>query len=138
MGQIYTDPNGTYSVVIPDEWEYVAVSHSIAFYNPNGFGALNVSSMRSPKGVPADPELVIRDFVPKHVLEGGSLRILHQAPPDEKMSVAYTAYLADDDAWRVWVTAHSDRVVTASYNCKMVSKGKEDAIVDDIIKSMML
>ncbi|WP_406697248.1 DUF3805 domain-containing protein [Singulisphaera sp. Ch08] len=138
MGQVFNDPNGAYSLEIPDHWEYEAVSHSIAFYNPEGAGALNISCLQSPKGISADPENVILNFVPKQVLESGNVHIVHKTSPNQRMSQAYTEYSIDGDAWRLWAIANSDRVVIASYNCKMASKGDENRIVDKIIKSIMV
>lgn len=137
MGQLYIDPGDAYTIVIPDEWEYTPTSHSMAFYNPDGVGALTISSMRSPKGDLADPRLVIRSFVPKRVLEDGSPQILLQDSPDGKVSSAYAEYLSGDDAWRVWVFARTGRVVTASYNCNINLK-EERNVVDKILESIVI
>lgn len=137
MGKQYIAPGDAYSIVIPDEWEYSPTSHSMAFYNPDGVGALTISCMRSPNGDPADPELVIRSFLPKSVLKVEDYQILLQVSTDGKVSSAYAEYLSGDDAWRVWVFARSRQVVTVSYNCKKNWKD-EESVVNKILDSIVI
>ena len=136
MGYAYFAPKDAFQLIIPDTWEHIASSSSIAFFHPDGVGSLNLSSMRSPRGVVPEPSAVILNFVPKQGLESQQLRIESVPCSIPAVKAAYTDYVRGDDAWRLWVFASPVTVVVASYNCRLSSKGKEDAIIDNIISSL--
>jgi hypothetical protein len=125
MAEVYIAPGNAYHLVIPDGWEFSVCRSSVAFYDPNGVGALNVSCLRPPKGIRPDTSSIALNFVPKELLESGKLSIESRGCHGE-------------DGWRLCVFATHDRAVMFSYNCRLSSEGKEAAMIDEIIASVRL
>lgn len=138
MSKAYRDPHDSYGLTIPDDWEYSVESHSVAFYHPNGVGALNVSAVRPPKGVVPKPESVILNLVSKSALEDGYVNVIALPSPHPTTRIAHAEYNEEGNAWRFWVLANDNLAVVFSYNCKLVSQGIEDAVIDEIIASTQL
>ena len=138
MAEVYIAPGNAYHLVIPDGWEFPVCRSSVAFYDPNGVGALNVSCLRPPKGIRPDASSIALNFVPKELLESSKLSIESRGSPLPNVSVAYTQYVHGDDGWRLWVFATHDRAVMFSYNCRLSAEGKETAMIDELIASVRL
>lgn len=136
MSKQYRDPRSVFSLSMPDDWEYSVQSQSVAFFHPNGVGALNVSTLRPPKGVVPRPESVILNFVSKSALESGLVHVAALSSAEPSIRIAHTEYCEGNDAWRFWAIATDSVVVALSYNCKVPSQGTEDLIVDEIITSV--
>jgi hypothetical protein len=133
MSKSYHHPGGAFSLTLPDNWDYSIQNSTIAFFQPaNGVGAINVSVM-IPAKCTVDLAEVALEFAPKSIRPELQVTDLESAAPG-----AYVEYEFKSNVWRVWTFCGKTRVLVVSYNCQSSSKGIEDSIVNEIIRSVVV
>jgi hypothetical protein len=113
-----------WSVDMPEGWTYQEAGRSVAFFNPDGVGAFNVSAYQ--KGEPVtDSDL--REFANSARLDTVSAG---------NASGFACKLLQGDKCWLKWWLRSASVMVHVTYNCNVEDQGTEQKQIDHFISSV--
>jgi hypothetical protein len=139
MPKTFLASNGAFRMLIPDNWQEEYHGSKMAFFNPDGVGALVASCVIPPTGVAAEAAKVMVDFVIDSADVDVTSTIRGSANiAGEALQVAYAAEVVGVKAWRHWVFSNKSRAVIFSYNCPLSFRGRADAVLDTIMSTVEL
>ena len=112
---------------IPPNWE-MHKEDTISLYDPkSGVGALQLSFYSTTGNAPIDIASELGSFLEdRH----------EEVTVEDRKGYAYSEIGEDGVFWRYWLLNINGKVIFISYNSEKVYKGKEDPIVDAIVKSI--
>lgn len=123
--------NDNLKITFPDDWKLEKDNEVVSLFEPKkGVGALQFSSYSPPHDIDlikVDKEL--EDFLKDKY---GVIEV--------KLANNYSYFsITDEDDlfWRYWLFKGQKAMMFISYNCEADDRGKEDKIVDEIIKSVL-
>jgi hypothetical protein len=132
-------PNQSFELVCPDHWQIENHGTQLAVFDPDGVGALVVSSMLPPSGVIPDAVKIMQQFVLEHKDAGISVTgPKSKNSSDCPSTVAHAIDVVNGKSWRHWVFTNRSRAVIFSYNCNKDFARKEDPVLETIIDSVRL
>ena len=116
-------------IIVPDNWELVDDKEIIAIYDSyNGLGALQFSFYQIPNQNKVSLTNELEDF------------LFDKYENMKVIIVDNNAYFDIEDEegiyWRYWLQEVFQKLIFISYNCEKSNRGKEDEVVNAIIKSL--
>ncbi len=137
----YFEKPGWYELLIPDQWEFDEEESPVAFWQPEGAGALQITSEQLPHRKTNDQMdcfLALKAFLKSvgHELQESSARRYS----GEGFEAASTEYLAEGGEeelyWRVWFMTNQEGLLFLTYACRKEDQDTERRDVDSIIESI--
>ena len=131
----HQEPTGAYTVALPEGWGWQLARASVVIFRvENGVGALNLSTILANANAPLRASSVLaaslNDRLP------GVVRT--HVPRGDGVDVSLAEYARGDVWWRKWVLVLGNRIVHATYNCRIGARGREDESVSRIVASIRL
>lgn len=118
-----------WSATLPAHWEVEQEEEFHIFHRPDGFGALEISTVEHDQDVSSD---FLQELAAEH-LEAG-------APPAEVKFGPFKgfelSYEVDDEYWREWYLSTGRLILFATYNCAAEDEDLEDEAVSAILQSL--
>jgi hypothetical protein len=123
--------NSELSFEYPNNWTTLKEDNIISVYDSvNGLGALQLSVYYKKEVRPTNLSEELEEYLTKRH-EDFEIVL--------KEKLAYCNCLDEENKlWRYWLFQKANNIIFASYNCYLEDGGKEDIIVDEIIKSASL
>ncbi len=134
---------GWYELSLPDHWEADEDDTPVAFWQPDGAGALQVTAEQIPRRKESDRMdcfLALRAFLSStgHELDESSSRRFSR----DGLQGACTEYSADAAEenlfWRVWFVTDQETLLFLTYACREEERELEREAVDSIVDSVRL
>ncbi len=119
----------TLSVVIPSTWYETLHDECLTLQAEQSIGALQISSYTKDSDV-TDEDL--QESADRH-LKAGAKSATVSIGPYAGFTIAYGV---DGLYWREWYLRHKNQMLYVTYNCENSSRGKEDAVVKEILTSL--
>jgi hypothetical protein len=119
-----------WSLHIPAGWHAEKDEVSTTFSAEPENGALQISAVRNDNGPATDDDLLV--FAKDHIEAGAKLK----ATACGAFTGFYLQYSEDDSFNREWWLRYRDTVVLVTYTCDLEVKGREDRVVDGILKTL--
>ena len=116
-------------ITLPDDWEIKNDSDVLSLFDPNnGIGALQFSPFTPPDINAIDPVKELKDYL-ESKYPVVSIRLAD--------NTAVSNVIDDDLFWRYWLIKGEKSILFVSYNCLNIDRGKEDKVIDEILKSIL-
>lgn len=126
-----TFQTNTWSVSLPDDWEEEHDGEGVTLFNPDGFGALEISAVE--RDEPVDDGFL--EYMAAEHLEAG-------AEPDDVEFGDFEGleFSYDDEGnyWREWYLGADTLMLYVTYHCPLADEGREDDEVDAILETLQL
>jgi hypothetical protein len=114
-----------WSIEIPDVWNVEQDDTCTTFVNPQGSGALQISSYRKDESVTDDD---LREFAETTALSEVSIAA---------MIGLYAQFDESETSWRKWWLRSGNQMIFATYCCPLRERGREDGLVDSLLESLI-
>lgn len=137
------EKKGWFALTLPEGWEVDESEDPIAFFHPDGGGALQ-ATVQAPRplkpGEKVDVYLMLRAFLRQTGMDIESVEARRYAAGG--LDWAGCEYAAEEDGeelvWRVWMATNHDVVAFFTYTCPVEQKDAERAAVDGILAGLRL
>lgn len=125
------DGDGWVAELAPN-WESEEEEDCVAFFDPDGVGALEISTAHKEDG-PIDAE-ELEEMATKCAPDGVELSAC-ELGCWEGLSASFEDA---GDAWRIWCVRSGSCALFITYNCNTDDRGTEDPVVDELLRSIRL
>jgi len=119
----------SWSLNLPNEWEFEADETCITAWQPISVGALQFSTYRK-DGLVTDDEL--REFVENNSNLGGPLKDVILGD----FSGYEICFEDQESSWRHWHLRSDNIMIFITYNCGVADAGADDAAVDAVLAGL--
>lgn len=137
------EKKGWFRLAVPDGWEIDEAEEPLAFYDPQGVGALQVT-VQAPRplkpGEKVDVYLMLRAFLRSI---GVDIDLVEARRYTERaLDWAACEYEGDSEEgktfWRVWMATNHDLLAFITYACPVEERESERETVNGIVSSFEL
>ncbi len=121
-----------WSIEYPEEWETEQNEDCTTFYNPDGVGALQISSYRKDEQI---SESEIFDVATDDITETNKL----QKIKEENYQGFIASYAEENDFWKKYYIWKDRIMVYITYNCEIKDKNNEElTTIENILKTLKI
>jgi hypothetical protein len=119
----------SWSLCLPDEWEFEVDDVCITAWQPTSAGALQFSTYRK-DGLVTDDD--VREAAEKDSEHGATLKMIILGD----FSGIEICFEDQETWWRHWHLRSNDIMLFVTYNCRVASAGAEDTVVDALLANL--
>ncbi len=120
-----------------DHWLLNEENNLLTLYNPDGYGALNVSYYYLNDNVTIDRVNELIDYVSDNSNEINSKELKPKIINNEKF--VYVDLINNlDEYWRYWIYSNKEIILFITYNCENSDIEKEKLTINNIVDSITL
>jgi hypothetical protein len=125
--------NGILGLYLPQNGKYYEDEGTLCIYDPNGVGAISITSYSIPRNYIFLPLKEMVDFVlsidDKVVFNENELNIHNKY-------YNYVFFDLKNSFWNIWLFVNGNNAVFATYTCDRNDRYKDKEFVDNVINSL--
>lgn len=118
-------------IELPDEWSAEMDDDCVSITDCDNVGTIDVSAIRKEEGLVSEQDL--KDLAEELIADGFEFQRVTIAGSKGLLF----SYQEEDVAWREWYLAHDSLVLYATYNTEVEHSGLDDAMVDEILSTLV-
>lgn len=132
--QVYTSPQGWYSLQYPEYWEMEVIEGVPAFYDPEGSGAIVVSAFENKVGF-FIPKEEMKNFLSQHGIQYREESIA--TFKTKQGSVVQTCeFISKERFWFIHMMSFKNKLLILSYNSDEVPQKELSQIIYHIVSTI--
>lgn len=132
--QVYSSPQGWYTLQYPEYWEMEVIEGVPAFFDPEGAGAIVVSAFENKEGN-YNPRLEMKNFLYQHGIQFREESITTYKTKQGTV-VQTCEFISKDRFWFVHMMSFDDKLLLLTYNSDEIPEKELSQIISHIVSSL--